>query len=143
MPEAAIRLRNPGNPVLYSPTASQSFPEAILTNRAPTVQPLLYVQILLLVPIRVFWATAPALCHLPGYRGCWRPEFRKGVLMRSQMTVGKKISLICAVLVAFTIATGTVALISMSRMETATRAITIDALPGVYLIDRVEGTAKD
>ena len=40
--------------------------------------------------------------------------------MKFEMTVGKKISIICGLLVAFTIMLGVVALVSMSRMETAT-----------------------
>jgi hypothetical protein len=59
------------------------------------------------------------------------------------MTVGKKISLTCALLVLFTIATGAVALLSIRRMETAMQSIVGDALPGVYSIGRVESVAKD
>ena len=63
--------------------------------------------------------------------------------MKSQMTVGKKISIVCALLVVFTITLGAVALVSMARMETATQSIVGDALPGVYSISRAESVAKD
>ena len=63
--------------------------------------------------------------------------------MKSQMTVGRKISLVCALLVVLTLATGGVAMVSMGRMESASQFIIGDALPGVYLIGRAESLAKD
>jgi methyl-accepting chemotaxis protein len=63
--------------------------------------------------------------------------------MDEDMTIGRKISLLCALLVGFTIALGSLALMSMGRMETAGRSISTDALPGIYFIDRVESTAKE
>jgi methyl-accepting chemotaxis protein/methyl-accepting chemotaxis protein-1 (serine sensor receptor) len=59
------------------------------------------------------------------------------------MTVGKKISLLSALLIVFTIAVGVVAQVSMSRMERATQLIVSDALPGVHSIGRTESIAKD
>ena len=63
--------------------------------------------------------------------------------MKSQMTIGKKIASVCALLLAFSIALGGVALVSMGRMQTELEAITGDALPGVYAIGRAESVAKD
>ena len=63
--------------------------------------------------------------------------------MNSQMTIGKKISLLCGLLVAFTVLLGVVALFNMNRMETATQSIVGDSLPGVYSISRAESVLKD
>jgi methyl-accepting chemotaxis protein/methyl-accepting chemotaxis protein-1 (serine sensor receptor) len=67
----------------------------------------------------------------------------EGELTKTQITVGRKISLVCALLVVFTIMLGAVALVSMSRVETATQAVAGDAMPGVYLIGRAESLAQD
>jgi len=63
--------------------------------------------------------------------------------MKSQMTVGKKISIVCALLMMFIITLGAVALLSMSRMQTATQLVVGDALPGLYAISQAESVAKD
>ncbi|MEP7366235.1 MAG: MCP four helix bundle domain-containing protein, partial [Acidobacteriota bacterium] len=63
--------------------------------------------------------------------------------MESQMTIGKKISLMCALLVIFTVTLGVTSLVSMTRMDAATQSVVGDALPGVYFAGRVESMAKD
>ncbi|HEY1342507.1 MAG TPA: methyl-accepting chemotaxis protein [Bryobacteraceae bacterium] len=64
-------------------------------------------------------------------------------MMNSQMTVGKKIWFLSALLIAFTIALGSAALLSMSRMKTVSHSLVDDVLPGIYQIGRVESLAKD
>ncbi len=59
------------------------------------------------------------------------------------MTIGKRISLTCALLVAFTVVVGVVGLVSLSRMDAATRSMAGDAWPGVYAIGRAASVAKD
>ncbi len=49
------------------------------------------------------------------------------------MTIGKKISATCAVLVALALILGTVALVNVSSMSERTRVVALDSLPGVYL----------
>jgi methyl-accepting chemotaxis protein len=63
--------------------------------------------------------------------------------MRSQMSIGKKIASVAALLIVFMIVVGIVGLIGMGRMESATASIVGDALPGVYTIGRIESVAKD
>src|SRR3954470_3634613 len=59
------------------------------------------------------------------------------------MTVGNKISLVCALLVVFIMANGVVALVNISHMDTAMQSVIGDALPGVYSISRAESVIKD
>jgi methyl-accepting chemotaxis protein len=63
--------------------------------------------------------------------------------MKSEMTIGKKIAGLCAVLMVFTLSVGVVAWVSMNRLGSATQSSIVDALPGIYTIDRAESAAKD
>ena len=63
--------------------------------------------------------------------------------MNVQMTVAKKISLTCVLLLAFTAAIGTTGLLSIGWIGGTIQAIAADALPGVYDIGRAESLAKD
>ncbi len=51
--------------------------------------------------------------------------------MGSKMTVGKKLSLICAALVMLTVILGTVSIVNINRMNTSVSSITQDSLPGL------------
>jgi len=59
------------------------------------------------------------------------------------MTIGKKISLACLVLVALTILLGTVSILNIGRINTAVNAIVVDSLPGEASIGRLDGLMKE
>jgi len=59
------------------------------------------------------------------------------------MTIGKKISLACAALVALTVALGTVAIVNIGRISASVQLIGSDSLPGVFSISRMESLAKE
>ena len=59
------------------------------------------------------------------------------------MTIGKKISVACLVLVALTIILGTVTILNIGRIDTAVNAIVVDSLPGEASIGRLDGLMKE
>jgi methyl-accepting chemotaxis protein len=59
------------------------------------------------------------------------------------MTIGKKISLTCAVLVVLAIISNVVALVGISLMKTTLDAIVVDSLPGVYYSGQILALFKD
>ena len=63
--------------------------------------------------------------------------------MKSQMTIGKRISCLSGLLVLFTVTVGVLALVSMARMEAAAQSMIGDSMPGIYSIGRAESVAKD
>jgi len=59
------------------------------------------------------------------------------------MTVGKKIALACAVLVAFTTMLGGVSVLNLSRVSHGVQLLVTDSLPGTYLSGKALALAKD
>lgn len=59
------------------------------------------------------------------------------------LTIGKKISLACAGLVAFTTVLGIIASLNMGRMNSDIRELVSGPLPGIYSLGLVEGYGKD
>ena len=59
------------------------------------------------------------------------------------MTIGKKISLACVVLVALTIIMGAVSIVNVGRISTAVNELAVDTLPGIASIGRLDGLMKE
>jgi methyl-accepting chemotaxis protein len=75
---------------------------------------------------------------MAAHKSCGRPR-----IFKQYMTIGKKISTVCAVLVGLTVVTGTAALVSVSRMETKLHSVVEDALDGILYMGRTESAGKE
>ena len=61
----------------------------------------------------------------------------------TNMTIGKKITLACGVLVALTIVLGTVSVVNIGRINATLRSIVDGPLPGLYSVGRIQAFLKD